>query len=138
MLSSLPRFVQPMRDGRLDTRSWTGECSHQYINEDWDIVTRFCNILHECNVVISKLKSSKIRVPLYKSAELTRKTKQFEASRDDIDGEYWHPGRVSRDLLAFNVTLILAANDVWYFRSVTLLSRELSHRAGITLSFNII
>jgi hypothetical protein len=60
----LPRFAHPMRDGRLDTRSWTDECSRQCINGDGDIVTRFCNILHECNLVVSKLKSSRIRVPL--------------------------------------------------------------------------
>jgi hypothetical protein len=47
----------------LDTRSWTGGCCHQCINRDWNIVTRFCNILHECNLVGSKPKSSKIRVP---------------------------------------------------------------------------
>jgi hypothetical protein len=64
MFSSLPRFVHPMRDGRMDTRSWTVECFRQYINGDWDIVTRFCNIFHECNLVVSKLKSLKIRVPL--------------------------------------------------------------------------
>jgi hypothetical protein len=64
MLSSLPRFVQPMREGRLDTRSWTVECSCRCINGDWDIVTRFCNILRESNPVISKLKSSKVRIPL--------------------------------------------------------------------------
>jgi hypothetical protein len=43
MLSSLPRCVQPMREGRVDTRSWTGEYSGQCINGDWDILTRLCN-----------------------------------------------------------------------------------------------
>jgi hypothetical protein len=33
---------------------------------------------------------------------------------------------------------MLPANDVWCFRSVTLLSRELSHLGWIALSLNII
>jgi hypothetical protein len=49
ILSWLPRFVQPMREGRFDTGSWTGECSRQCVNGDWDIVTRLCNIFHECD-----------------------------------------------------------------------------------------
>jgi hypothetical protein len=64
MLSSLPRFVQPMHQGQLDRGSWTVKCSRQCIDGDWDMVARFCNILHEFNLVVSKLKSSKIRVPL--------------------------------------------------------------------------
>jgi hypothetical protein len=38
----------------------------------------------------------------------------------------------------FNATVMLRANDVWCFRDVTLLSRELSHLAWIAFSFNII
>jgi hypothetical protein len=41
-----------------------------------------------------------------------------------MDGEHGRRGPVSRYLLAFNLTVILPANDVWCFRSVTLLSRE--------------
>jgi hypothetical protein len=62
MLSRLPPFIQPMREGSLGTEWWTVECSRQRINGDWDIVTRFCLILHECNLLASKFKSSKIRV----------------------------------------------------------------------------
>jgi hypothetical protein len=51
---------------------------------------------------------------------------QFEASPDDIEGEHGRRRRVSRDLLAFNVTVTLPANDVWCFRSVTLLSHDSS------------
>jgi hypothetical protein len=69
---------------------------------------------------------------------LTSKTKQFEASPDDIEGECGRPDRVARDLLAFNVIVMLPANDVWYFRSVTLLSHELSRPAWIAISFSII
>jgi hypothetical protein len=47
MLSSLSWIVQPVRRGRLDMGSWTVEFSRQRINRDWDLVTRFCNILHE-------------------------------------------------------------------------------------------
>jgi hypothetical protein len=64
LLSSLSGIVQPVRKGRLDTGSWTVECSRQCIDRDWDIVTRFCNILHECNLPASKFKSSKIPVSL--------------------------------------------------------------------------
>jgi hypothetical protein len=60
MLSSLPGRVQPMRQGRLHTGSWTVECSRQRIDRDWDIVTRFCNILHACNLMASKFESSQI------------------------------------------------------------------------------
>jgi hypothetical protein len=88
--------------------------------------------------VVSKLKSSKIRIPLQNSAGLTWKRKQFEASPDDIEGEHWRRGSVSRDLLAFNVTIMFPANDVWCFRSMALLSRELSRPAWIALSFSII
>jgi hypothetical protein len=63
MLSSLSGLVQPVRESHLDTRSWTVECSHQRINGDWDIVAGFCNILHECNLLASKFKLSKIRFP---------------------------------------------------------------------------
>jgi hypothetical protein len=52
---------------------------------------------------------------------LDLKTKQFEASPDDI-----------------KLTIMLRANDAWSFRSVTLLSREFSLPAWIALSFNII
>jgi hypothetical protein len=55
-----------------------------------------------------------------------------------MEGERGRPGRVSRDLLAFNATVMLPANDVWFFRSVTLLSREFSRPAWIALSFKII
>jgi hypothetical protein len=71
MLSSLPTFIQPMREGRLDTKSWTFECSHQCIDRDWYIITRFCNIHHKCNLMASKFKSSTNRVPLQKSADVT-------------------------------------------------------------------
>jgi hypothetical protein len=69
---------------------------------------------------------------------LTWKPKHFERSPDDIEGERGRRGRVSRDFLAFNVTVILPANDVGCFGRVTLLSRELSRLAWIALSFNII
>jgi hypothetical protein len=69
---------------------------------------------------------------------LTWKTKQFEVSPDDIEGERGRRDRVSRDFLAFNITVILRANDVWCFRGVTMLSREFSRAAWITLAFNII
>jgi hypothetical protein len=48
----------------LDTTLLTGECFRQCINGDWDIVTEFCNILHEYNVIVSTPKSSTSRVPL--------------------------------------------------------------------------
>jgi hypothetical protein len=41
-------------------------------------------------------------------------------------------------LFAFNITVMLPANDVWSIRGVTSLSRELSPLAWIALSFNII
>jgi hypothetical protein len=47
MLSSTPRFVYLVPEGRLDTKSWTIECSRQRINGNWYIITRFSNILHE-------------------------------------------------------------------------------------------
>jgi hypothetical protein len=64
ILSSLSSIVQPVHDGRLDTRSWAVECSRQCIDRDWDIVTRFCNMLHECNLQASRFKLSKIQIPL--------------------------------------------------------------------------
>jgi hypothetical protein len=66
---------------------------------------------------------------------LTRK-KHFDAWQDDIEGEHGSRGRVSRDLLAFNVPVMLPANDIWRFRGVTLLSGEFSRLAWIALSFN--
>jgi hypothetical protein len=71
MLSSLSPLVQPVREGRLDTGSWAVECSRQCIDGYWDIVTRFCNIHHECFWLASQFKSSKTRVPLEQSADLT-------------------------------------------------------------------
>jgi hypothetical protein len=62
MLSSLPWFLEPLGPGRLHTGSWTVESSHQHIDGDWYIVTRFCNILRVCNLIISKSESSEIRV----------------------------------------------------------------------------
>jgi hypothetical protein len=57
MLSSLPGLVQPIRRGRLHTGSWTIEISRQRIDDDWYIVTRFCNIVH-----VSYLMAPEIRV----------------------------------------------------------------------------
>jgi hypothetical protein len=62
MHSSLSGLVQLGREGRLATRSWAVECSRQCIDRDWDIVTRFYNILHESELLLSKIKSPKIRV----------------------------------------------------------------------------
>jgi hypothetical protein len=39
MLSSLSAMVHPVCEGRLDTKSWTVECSRQPIDEDCAIVT---------------------------------------------------------------------------------------------------
>jgi hypothetical protein len=41
LLSSWTGIVQPVREGRLDTGSWTVECYRQCIIGDWDIGTRF-------------------------------------------------------------------------------------------------
>jgi hypothetical protein len=67
--------------------------------------------------------------PLSEFADLARKAKQFEAWQDDIDGEHRRHGRVSRHFLAVNVTVILPANDIWYFPGIPLLSRQFSHPA---------
>jgi hypothetical protein len=69
---------------------------------------------------------------------LTGKAKQFDVWQDDIEEERGCRCRVSRNFFAFKVTVILRANDIWCFRGVTLLSRELSRLAWIALSFNII
>jgi hypothetical protein len=69
--------------------------------------------------------------PVEKYAALTSKTKQFDASPDDIEGERWHRGRVSRDLFAFNGTVILPVSDVSCFHHVTLLSRKHSRLAWL-------
>jgi hypothetical protein len=116
MLSSLSGLIQPVREGRLDTGSWAIEWSSQCIDGDWDIVTRFCNVLHRCNLLVSKFKSSKIRTPLENPADLTCKAKQFEAWHDDMERERGRRGRVSQHFLAFNVTVILLASHIWCFR----------------------
>jgi hypothetical protein len=36
MVSSVPRPVQPTREGRRDVRSWRVECFHQGITASWD------------------------------------------------------------------------------------------------------
>jgi hypothetical protein len=69
---------------------------------------------------------------------LTSKAKQFDVWRDDIEGERWRRGRLSRHFLAFNVIIILLADDIWCFHRVPLLSRESSHLGWIALSFKII
>jgi hypothetical protein len=114
MLSSLCGLVQPARKNRLDTSSRAIECSRHCIDRDWNIVTRFCNILHEWNLLASKFKSSKIRVPLYEFADLIRKAEQFEVWQEDIEVDGWRRGRVSRHFAGFNATLILQANDIWF------------------------
>jgi hypothetical protein len=55
--------------------------------------------------------------------------------QDDIEGERWRRCRVSRDFLAFNLTVIFPANDIWSFRGVPLLSRDSSRLGWIVLSF---
>jgi hypothetical protein len=63
MLSWLFRFVQLMRKGRLEMGSWTVDCSHQFINGDWDIVTRFFNIRPECRLVVWNSSRRKFEFP---------------------------------------------------------------------------
>jgi hypothetical protein len=58
--------------------------------------------------------------------------------QDDIEGERWGRIHVSRHLVAFNVTIILRANDIWCFRCLPLLSRDSSHLACIALSLKIV
>jgi hypothetical protein len=58
VLSSLSGLVQPVREGRLDMGSLAVECPPQRIDRDWDVVTRFCTDLHECNLLASTFKSS--------------------------------------------------------------------------------
>jgi hypothetical protein len=62
VLSAVSGLVQPAGEGRLDAASWTIECPRWGINGGWDIVARFCEILHECDLLASEFKSLKIRV----------------------------------------------------------------------------
>jgi hypothetical protein len=62
VLSAASGIVEPVREGRLDAGWWTIECSRQGISGDWDIMIRFCEIFHECDLLASKFKSLKIRV----------------------------------------------------------------------------
>jgi hypothetical protein len=62
VLSAVSVIVQPVLEGRLDMASWTIECSRQGSTGGWDIIIRFCEILHECNLLASKFESLKIRV----------------------------------------------------------------------------
>jgi hypothetical protein len=55
---------------------------------------------------------------------LTWKAKHFKAWQDDIEGEPWRLGRVSR--------------DIWYFSRLPLLFRDFSRPARIGLSLKII
>jgi hypothetical protein len=64
LLPAVPGFVQPTCEGRLDTESWTIECSHQGIPRDWHVIARFREILHECDVVAPEFKSLRIYVLL--------------------------------------------------------------------------
>jgi hypothetical protein len=64
MLSSVAGLAQPVRGGQLNTASWTVECFHQCIHGDPEIAMRFCNMLHEYNLLTSEGKPSKIRAPL--------------------------------------------------------------------------
>jgi hypothetical protein len=38
MVSSVPKRVQRMREGRRNMKSWRVECSHQGLNPRWDIM----------------------------------------------------------------------------------------------------
>jgi hypothetical protein len=63
ILSSVSGLVQPVHKSRLDMKSCTIECPCSCIDGDCDIVTPFCDIHHECNLLTSELKSSKSVVP---------------------------------------------------------------------------
>jgi hypothetical protein len=62
VLSAVSGIVRPVLDGRLDTASWTIECPRHGINGGWDIIMRFCEILHEFDLLASEFESLKIRV----------------------------------------------------------------------------
>jgi hypothetical protein len=68
MLSSLSGLVQPAQEGYLDTRSWTIECSRQYIH---------------AAMKIQYVENSGPPVNIYR---LTSKAKQFDVWQDDIVG----------------------------------------------------
>jgi hypothetical protein len=65
MLSSVPRPVQPMREGRRDMKSWRVECSHQGISAGWDITGALGGISYTCNLLTPKFTSSRIQILLY-------------------------------------------------------------------------
>jgi hypothetical protein len=53
MLSSWPKLVQPVPQGRLGRESWTIEFSRQCIDTDWYIGTRFSNVPHASSLMAS-------------------------------------------------------------------------------------
>jgi hypothetical protein len=79
MLSRASRIVQLLREDRLDTESWTAECSPKRTNGDGDNAVRFCDILHLCNPSASRFKSSKIRIAL---EEFTGRASQAKLGED--------------------------------------------------------
>jgi hypothetical protein len=57
---SLVRLVQPVREGKVDTASWTIECFRQDVYGGGNGVAQFRKVLYECNLVTLQCKSLKI------------------------------------------------------------------------------
>jgi hypothetical protein len=55
--------------------------------------------------------------------------------QDNVEGDRDRHGHVSRNFLAFNLTVIFPASDIWCFRRVSSLSLDSSPPASIALSF---
>jgi hypothetical protein len=92
MLSSLSWRIHPVFEGGLNTGSWAIKCFRQGISGYSDIVTRFRDIHHECDLMTLKFEPSKLRVSLWESADLVWETKDFEAWQDDRECERWRRG----------------------------------------------
>jgi hypothetical protein len=110
--------------------------SRQCTNGDWDMITRFGDILYECGLLTSELKPSKSRFLLPEFVDWVGKTTVCDVWRHDLKGERGRSGHVPRHYWPFNLTTILPAKYVQCLDHVSLLSHGPGEVAWIRLSFS--
>jgi hypothetical protein len=89
ILPAMFGLVHPVREGRLDAGSLTIELSRQGVHGGWDVIVRFREIIHGCDVVAPEFKSLKIRVSLSGFADSVEDTKRCEVWQDSFRCECW-------------------------------------------------
>jgi hypothetical protein len=107
------------------------------VKADWEIITRFCNICHECSLLTSEFKSSKICISVLEIADAVCDTEFLEACQDDSACENGRSDCFRGDYWTFVVRAVLRAISVGCFYHVAFLSHDAWQRAWIGLSFEI-